>query len=81
MLVTSIFTISHNVFKRLLSKGHKMWGLCGDELNKCFLGIYWNQPVCPFMCLSVCLQIIGNLVSQMPPIVCCYCVETLWIYL
>ena len=33
MLVTSIFSFSHNVFKRLLSKGVKKSGLCGKEFT------------------------------------------------
>ena len=32
MLVTSIFSFSHNVFKRLLSQGRQKSGLCGKEL-------------------------------------------------
>ena len=33
MLVTSIFSFSHNVFKRLLPQCHKKSGLCGKELT------------------------------------------------
>ena len=33
MLVTSIFSVSHNVFKRLLLQGCQKSGLCGKELN------------------------------------------------
>ena len=32
MLVTSIFSFSHNVFKRFLFKGRRKSGLCGKEL-------------------------------------------------
>ena len=32
--VTSIFSFSHNVFKRLLSQGRLKSGLCGKELSK-----------------------------------------------
>ena len=34
MLVTSIFSFSHNSSKRLLSQDLSMSGLCGKELNK-----------------------------------------------
>ena len=33
MLVTSIFSFSHNVFKRFLSQGREKLKLCGKELN------------------------------------------------
>ena len=33
MLVTIIFSFSHNVFKSLLSQGHCKLGLCGKEFN------------------------------------------------
>ena len=33
MLVTSIFSFTHNVFKRLLFQGHEKLGLCGKELK------------------------------------------------
>ena len=33
MLVTSIFSFSHNIFKRLLSRGRQKSELCGKELN------------------------------------------------
>ena len=39
MLVTSIFSFSHNVFKRLLSHGLYKLGLCGKEL-KLLLSIF-----------------------------------------
>ena len=32
MLVTSIFSFSHNVFRKLLFQGHKNFGLCSKEL-------------------------------------------------
>ena len=32
MLVTSIFSFSHNIVKRLLSQGRQKSGLCGEEL-------------------------------------------------
>ena len=34
MLVTSIFSSTHNVFKRLLIQGRQKSGLCSKELNK-----------------------------------------------
>ena len=34
MLVTSIFSFSHNVFKRLLCQGHSKLGLCGKEFRE-----------------------------------------------
>ena len=34
MLVTSIFSFSHNVFKRLLLQGREKSGLCGKGLNR-----------------------------------------------
>ena len=33
LLVTSIFSFSHNVFKMFLSQGCEKSGLCGKELN------------------------------------------------
>ena len=33
MLVTSIFSFSHNVFKRLLSQGRQKAALCGKGLR------------------------------------------------
>ena len=33
LLVTSIFSFSHNVFKRLVSQGHQKVSLCGNGLN------------------------------------------------
>ena len=33
MLVTSIISFSHNVFKGFLPQGHLKLGLCGKELN------------------------------------------------
>ena len=33
MLVTNIFSFSHNVFKRLFSQGHEKLGLCGKGLE------------------------------------------------
>ena len=34
LLVTSIFSFSHNVFKRLLFQGHEKSVLCGKGLNQ-----------------------------------------------
>ena len=39
MLVTSIFSFSHNVFKRLLFQHHLMLGLCGKGLNPLFSSV------------------------------------------
>ena len=34
MLVNSIFSFSHNVFRRLFTQGRLKSGLCGKELKK-----------------------------------------------
>ena len=31
-----------------------------------FLGVYWNQPVCPSICVSICVPNTSNFVSQTP---------------
>ena len=42
MLVTSIFSLFHIVFKRLLPQGSKKKGLCGKELGVGFFTISWS---------------------------------------
>ena len=48
MLVTSIFSFSHNVFKRLIFQGHQKSGLFGKELslidNLCFFCVKYFEP-------------------------------------
>ena len=44
MLVSSIFSFSHNVFKRLLFQGRQKLGLCGKELTHYQLTNYLFCP-------------------------------------
>ena len=44
MLVTSIFSFSHNVFKSLPVQYHLKLGLCGKELNQPNRPCIYRQP-------------------------------------
>ena len=48
MLVTSIFSFSHNVFKRILSWGCSKSGLCGTELKPFSTKTVWEKDI--FLC-------------------------------
>ena len=52
MLVTSIFSFFQNVFYPSKNKHY----FYTPPAKWRFLGVYWNQPVCPSVCPFVCVQ-------------------------
>ena len=77
LLITSNFSFSHNVFKRLVSQRRQKVLLCGNgssyvKVLDTFLlylhktnvsGVYWNRPLCLSVCVSLCPSVYKILAS------------------
>ena len=58
ILVTSIFSFSHNVYQRCFPEGHEMSSLSGKGLNKDFFGHLFGRVDCQVLIILISVRFV-----------------------